>query len=118
MRRSPTHCAGRRWSSLTSHPFAPPVAPEIGERAIIEIKSAGYVARQELAIEKAAKTERVVIPEDFDYALLRALSRRRAKNSAGSQPRTLGAASRIPGVTPSDVAIVGVFLHRDHSMSR
>ncbi len=92
--------------------FEPPVADEIGERATIEIKSAGYVRRQEMAIEKAAKNERVLIPDDFDYASLRALSLEAREKLARQRPRTLGAAGRIPGVTPSDVAIVGLFVHR------
>jgi tRNA uridine 5-carboxymethylaminomethyl modification enzyme len=90
--------------------FDPPPAEEIGERAAIEIKSAGYVRRQELAIEKAAKSERVLIPDDFNYAALTALSHEAREKLAKQRPRTLGAASRIPGVTPSDVAIVGLFI--------
>ena len=92
--------------------FDPPLPEDIGERTAIEIKSAGYVRRQELAIEKAAKNERVLIPDDFDYAALHALSHEAREKLAKQRPRTLGAASRIPGVTPSDVAIVGLFVHR------
>jgi tRNA uridine 5-carboxymethylaminomethyl modification enzyme len=92
--------------------FDPPVGTDTGERAAIEIKSAGYVRRQEMAIEKAAKNERVLIPDDFDYASLRALSIEAREKLERQRPRTLGAAGRIPGVTPSDVAIVGLFVHR------
>ncbi|HEY1977118.1 MAG TPA: tRNA uridine-5-carboxymethylaminomethyl(34) synthesis enzyme MnmG [Candidatus Baltobacteraceae bacterium] len=92
--------------------FEPPLDDETGERATIEIKSAGYVRRQEMAIEKAAKSERVLIPDDFDYASLHALSTEAREKLAHQRPRTLGAAGRIPGVTPSDVAIVGLFVHK------
>jgi len=92
--------------------FDPRLDDETGERAAIEIKSAGYVRRQEMAIEKAAKNERVLIPRDFDYTSLRALSREAREKLERQRPRTLGAAARIPGVTPSDVAIVGLFVHR------
>jgi tRNA uridine 5-carboxymethylaminomethyl modification enzyme len=92
--------------------FDPAVDAETGERAAIEIKTAGYVRRQELAIEKAAKTERLEIPDGFDYAALAALSREAREKLARQRPRTLGAASRIPGVTPSDVAIVGLYVHQ------
>jgi tRNA uridine 5-carboxymethylaminomethyl modification enzyme len=92
--------------------FDPAPAREIGERTAIEIKSAGYVRRQELAIEKAEKNERVLIPDDFDYAALRALSREAREKLTRQRPRTLGAAARIPGVTPSDVAIVGIYVHK------
>jgi tRNA uridine 5-carboxymethylaminomethyl modification enzyme len=92
--------------------FAPNLDDEIGERTCIELKSAGYVRRQELAIEKAAKSERIVIPDRFDYDTIAALSREAREKLGRQRPRTLGAASRIPGVTPADVAIVGLFVHR------
>lgn len=92
--------------------FDPPLDPAIGERVAIELKCAGYVRRQEMAIEKAAKTERIEIPDDFDYAALSALSLEAREKLSRQRPRTLGAAGRIPGVTPSDVAIVGLFVHR------
>ncbi|HTX59032.1 MAG TPA: tRNA uridine-5-carboxymethylaminomethyl(34) synthesis enzyme MnmG [Verrucomicrobiae bacterium] len=92
--------------------FEPPLDPVIGERVAVEIKCAGYVRRQELAIEKAAKTERVTIPERFDYAAIVALSREAREKLAAQRPRTLGAAGRIAGVTPSDVAILSLFVAR------
>jgi tRNA uridine 5-carboxymethylaminomethyl modification enzyme len=95
--------------------FDPPVDAAIGERIAIEIKSAGYVRRQQLAIEKAEKNERAVIPDDFDYGEIIALSREAREKLSNQRPRTLGAASRIPGVTPSDVAIVGLFVHRQNA---
>jgi tRNA uridine 5-carboxymethylaminomethyl modification enzyme len=92
--------------------FDPPLAPGIGERVAIELKCAGYVRRQEIAIEKAAKTERIEIPERFDYTALTALSIEAREKLDSQRPRTLGAAGRIPGVTPADIAIVGLFVHR------
>jgi tRNA uridine 5-carboxymethylaminomethyl modification enzyme len=92
--------------------FEPPLELEIGERAAIEIKCEGYVRREELAIEKAAKTERVAIPADFDYASIRALSHEAREKFSRQRPRTLGMAGRIPGITPSDVAIVALFVHK------
>ncbi len=95
--------------------FDPPAGDELGERATIELKVAGYVRRQELAIEKATRTERVLIPESLDYAAIAALSREAREKLSAQRPRTLGAASRIPGVTPADVAILGLFVHRERS---
>ena len=95
--------------------FDPPLGAEIGERATIELKVAGYVRRQEIAIERAAKTERVLIPAGFDYADISALSREAREKLSAQRPRTLGAASRIPGVTPADVAIVGLFIERERA---
>jgi tRNA uridine 5-carboxymethylaminomethyl modification enzyme len=89
-----------------------PMTQEIGERVAIELKCEGYVRRQELAIEKAAKAERVMIPADFNYGEIRALSREAREKFLRQRPRTLGMASRIPGITPSDVAIVGLFVRK------
>jgi tRNA uridine 5-carboxymethylaminomethyl modification enzyme len=85
---------------------------EIGERLAIELKCAGYVRRQELAIEKASKTENAMIPADFDYQSITALSAEAREKFTAQRPRTLGTAGRIPGITPSDVAIVGLFVHK------
>jgi tRNA uridine 5-carboxymethylaminomethyl modification enzyme len=90
--------------------LGPAVMPEIGERVAIELKCEGYVRRQELAIAKAAKSEAAAIPENFDYHAIRALSREAREKFTAVRPRTLGMAGRIPGITPSDVAIVGLFL--------
>jgi tRNA uridine 5-carboxymethylaminomethyl modification enzyme len=92
--------------------FAPPLAPAVGERVAIEIKCEGYVRREELAIEKAARTEGVEIPEGFDYEEIRALSHEAREKFASRRPRTLGMASRISGITPSDVAIVALYVHK------
>jgi tRNA uridine 5-carboxymethylaminomethyl modification enzyme len=92
--------------------FEPAIEDEIGERVAIELKCEGYVRRQELAIEKARKTEHLEIPGDFDYPAIRALSREAREKLSIQRPRTLGMAGRIPGITPSDVAIVALFLHQ------
>ncbi len=92
--------------------FQPRPADGIGERVAIELKCAGYVARQEIAIEKAAKAERTTIPNGFDYDAIGALSREAREKFSRQRPRTLGMASRMPGITPSDVAIVALFVER------
>ncbi len=82
------------------------------ERAEIEIKLAGYVRRQQLAIARAARVENDPIPDDFGYENLGALSREAREKLDRHRPRTIGAAARVPGVTPADVAILALFVHR------
>ena len=106
--------AARR-PSLEPADVAPLVAwaaAEIAERAVIELKCAGYVRRQEIAIAKAARTEDALIPSGLEYAQIGALSREAREKLAAQRPRTLGAAARIPGVTPADVAILSLFIGR------
>jgi tRNA uridine 5-carboxymethylaminomethyl modification enzyme len=93
--------------------FPSPVAPEIGERVHIEIAMDGYVRRAELAIEKAAKDESTLLPAALDYAAIVQLSLEAREKLARIRPRTLGAASRVPGITPADLSVLSVVLHRD-----
>jgi tRNA uridine 5-carboxymethylaminomethyl modification enzyme len=81
-------------------------------RVEIELKMDGYVRRQQEAIERAARDEAVTVPADLDYATIRALSREGREKLDRTRPRTLGAARRIPGLTPTDVALLSVHLHR------
>jgi len=85
---------------------------EIAARVEIEIKMDGYVRRQRLAIDRAARDEAVALPAGLDYAAIRALSREAREKLERTRPRTLGAASRIPGITPADVSLVAVHVHR------
>jgi tRNA uridine 5-carboxymethylaminomethyl modification enzyme len=86
--------------------------PDAAARVEIELKMDGYVRRQQTAIERAGRDEAVALPADLDYAAIRALSREARERLERTRPRTLGAAARIPGITPSDVALVSVHVHR------
>jgi tRNA uridine 5-carboxymethylaminomethyl modification enzyme len=90
----------------------PGVDVRTGERLEIEIKMAGYVERQRTAIARAAVDEAVRIPEDFAYREVRALSLEARDKLSKIRPRTLGAAGRVPGITPADLAVLSVMLHR------
>jgi tRNA uridine 5-carboxymethylaminomethyl modification enzyme len=92
--------------------FPADVNSTIGERAHIEISMEGYVRRAKEAIVQGATDEAKLIPPDFAYASLRQLSREAREKLERVRPRTLGAAARIPGVTPADVAVLRVMLHR------
>ncbi len=75
-----------------------------------EIKYAGYLAQQQKAIERLKKAEQRGIPEWFDYASVSGLSREMKEKLLRVQPRTLGQASRIPGVTPAAVSLINVYI--------
>jgi tRNA uridine 5-carboxymethylaminomethyl modification enzyme len=75
-----------------------------------EIKYAGYLLQQERAIERLKKAEQRTIPPWFDYGSISGLSREIQEILIKIRPRTLGHASRIPGVTPAAVSLVHVFL--------
>jgi tRNA uridine 5-carboxymethylaminomethyl modification enzyme len=75
-----------------------------------EIKYEGYLLQQQRAIERLKKAEQHTIPPWFDYSSVSGLSREMQEKLIKIRPRTLGHASRIPGVTPAAVSLVQVFI--------
>jgi len=75
-----------------------------------EIKYAGYLDQQTKSIERLRKAEQRTIPEWFDYSTVSGLSREMKEKMTRVRPRTLGQASRIPGVTPAAVSLINVYI--------
>ncbi len=75
-----------------------------------EIKYAGYLDQQSKAIERLKRSEERLIPDWFDYAKVSGLSREMNEKLGRVRPRTLGQASRIPGVTPAAVSLINVYI--------
>jgi hypothetical protein len=92
-----------------------PVDGATRERVAIEIKLEGYVKRQTLAIERARRSEEDPIPDAFPFDAVGALSREAREKFVRHRPRSLGAAARIPGISPADVSILSVALHRSRA---
>ena len=75
-----------------------------------EIKYEGYLLQQQRAMDRLKKAEQHSIPDWFDYKSVSGLSREVQEKLSKIQPRTIGQASRIPGVTPAAVALVNVYI--------
>jgi tRNA uridine 5-carboxymethylaminomethyl modification enzyme len=75
-----------------------------------EIKYAGYLDQQTKSIERLKKAEQRTIPDWFDYGKVSGLSREMNEKLTRVRPRTLGQASRIPGVTPAAVSLINVYI--------
>jgi tRNA U34 5-carboxymethylaminomethyl modifying enzyme MnmG/GidA len=75
-----------------------------------EIKYAGYLDQQRKSIERLKKAEQRLIPDWFDYGKVSGLSREMNEKLQRVRPRTLGHASRIPGVTPAAVSLINVYI--------
>lgn len=84
--------------------------PELVQRLQIEIRYEGYLERQRKEIEMFLHNENKKIPENFDYWKLNSLSKEAREKLSKIRPSSLGQASRIPGVSASDVAILSLFL--------
>jgi tRNA uridine 5-carboxymethylaminomethyl modification enzyme len=75
-----------------------------------EIKYEGYLLQQQRAMDRLKKSEQHSIPEWFDYRSVSGLSREMQEKLTKVRPRTIGQASRIPGVTPAAVSLVNVYI--------
>jgi len=75
-----------------------------------EIKYEGYLQQQQRAIDRLKKAEQRTIPDWFDYQSVSGLSREMQEKLLKIRPRTIGHASRIPGVTPAAVSLVNVYI--------
>ena len=73
-------------------------------------KYEGYLKRQEESIERQRRQEGRKIPSDFGFDGIPGLSREMVERLSTIRPGTLGQASRIPGVTPAAVAVIGAYL--------
>lgn len=93
-------------------PDIPPVGEEVIEQAVIEIKYEDYLSREKQNAEKLDKWESLSINNGFDYDLLKALSYEGKEKLKRLRPSTIGQASRISGVSPSDVSILLIYMGR------
>ncbi len=85
---------------------------EISEAVEINIKYKGYVERERQAAEKMHRLEDIKIRGRFNYAELHEISTEGRQKLERINPETLAQASRIPGVSPSDINVLLVLLHR------
>jgi len=102
-----------RDSSVSSVPSVVKLSSEVRNElksVETEIKYEGYLLQQQRAMERLKKSEQHSIPEWFDYRSISGLSREMQEKLTHVRPRTIGEASRIPGVTPAAVSLVNVFI--------
>ena len=85
---------------------------EIVEAAEILVKYEGYIARERLVAEKLRRLEDVKLAPDTDYSLIKSLSTEARQKLDRHKPASVGEASRIPGVSPSDVSILLLLMNR------
>ena len=91
-------------------------SPAAREQAEISVKYAGYLEKQAHLIEQARRMEEIRLPEDIPYADIEHLRLEARQKLAKQKPVSLGAAGRIPGVNPADVAVLTVWLEKQKRM--
>lgn len=82
------------------------------EQAEILMKYEGYISKENELVEKQSRLEDVILHDDLDYKRLTSLSAEAREKLTKIRPRTIGQASRISGITPSDISILMVYLGR------
>ncbi|MBL7747658.1 MAG: tRNA uridine-5-carboxymethylaminomethyl(34) synthesis enzyme MnmG [Chitinophagaceae bacterium] len=82
------------------------------EQASIQIKYDTYITKEKDLVERMSQLEELEIPETFDYKKIASLGNEAREKLSKIKPRTLGQASRISGINPSDVQILMVFMGR------
>ena len=85
---------------------------EAVEQAEIQIKYNGYIAREKETVQKLNRLEGIRIPNNFNYTKLGAISSESREKLSSIQPKSIGQASRISGVSPSDINVLLVYMGR------
>jgi tRNA uridine 5-carboxymethylaminomethyl modification enzyme len=126
-----THTVGGSWGDIVRRAAAArgmhaqagnglgdlPIPAELGQESrtvkdevLYRISYAGYLLREQRQIAKLANVEKIRIPPDLDFLAVRGLRRESAVKLAEFKPFTLGQASRISGVNPSDISVLMIVI--------
>jgi tRNA uridine 5-carboxymethylaminomethyl modification enzyme len=85
---------------------------EVLEQAEIKVKYAGYIAKEKVNADKLSRLENIKIPTNFDYNKLKSLSYEAREKLSKIRPATISQASRVSGVSPSDISVMLVYMGR------
>lgn len=88
------------------------VTAEVSEQIEISVKYAGYISRQQEDIDQMKRLENTQLPMDFDYSVVSGLSNEIVQKLQDIRPATLAQASRISGVTPAAIQLLGMTLKK------
>jgi tRNA uridine 5-carboxymethylaminomethyl modification enzyme len=99
------------WTDLVSHQAdLDGISPQVAQQVEIDVKYAGYLARQETEVARVRRLQEKRIPTQFDYSELLQLRAEAREKLARIRPTSLAQASRISGITPADIALLLVHL--------
>ena len=88
------------------------VAENVIEQTEVQVKYSGYIDKEKLNAEKLNNLEKISIPSSFDYLKVKSLSTEARQKLMEIKPATLSQASRVSGVSPSDISVLLVYMGR------
>ena len=94
------------------------LSPEIEQQVDISLRYDGYLEKERKQVEAFRRAENTLLPQDFDYMTLEGLRIEARQKLTAQQPRSLGEASRISGVSPGDVTVLMVWLEKLRQQAR
>jgi tRNA uridine 5-carboxymethylaminomethyl modification enzyme len=99
------------WADIVARlPELASVEPEVASQVTCDLKYAGYVARQQVEVDRQKRLSQKRIPASFDYGRLDQLRAEAREKLTRIHPTNLSQASRISGITPADIALLMVYL--------
>ena len=89
-----------------------PLSPQVCEQVDISLRYEGYIDKERRQVEAFRRAEDRLLPQGFDYGELSGLRIEARQKLSAHQPRSLGEAGRISGVSPGDIAVLMVWLSK------
>ncbi|MGB5942554.1 MAG: tRNA uridine-5-carboxymethylaminomethyl(34) synthesis enzyme MnmG [Leeuwenhoekiella sp.] len=99
-------------TAVKNYVAASNLSKEVLEQTEVRVKYSGYIAKEKVNADKLNRLENISIPEQFDYTKLKSLSYEAREKLTKIQPATISQASRISGVSPSDISVMLVYMGR------
>ncbi len=85
---------------------------EVKEQVTVQLKYAGYIAKEKNNADKFNRLEGIKIPDNFDFSKISSMSFEAREKLKAIQPRTVSQASRVSGVSPNDISVLLVYMGR------
>lgn len=102
----------KKFPSVEKFIYENEIDKEILEQTEIHVKYSGYIEKEKNSADKLQRLENIKIPSDFDYQKIKSISYEAREKLGVIQPATISQASRISGVSPSDISVLLVYMGR------